>query len=324
MLALHKLENVSHRQGKISARCPACAAADGDTAGRHLVIWTNSGKFACAANPGDREHRRLIWELAGDNESAAPLSAAARRLLTERRNREATERRYAGRLNDAATREKAAILRNFAWPLADVAKESPVRLDSRRETDWRYFIPALWPADAVIWIGEFYHSGKCSHARHFRTIGNWLTAAAKLPRPPWPLTCPDTFKAGVVSRASANVAESPFIVVEADDAIGYKPVTPGDRAANIVANLALIHWLRDACSWLLRAIIFTGNKSCHGWFDRPPAKHIEELKIIAPAWGLDSSVFSIAHPVRLPGVRHKSTGQVSRCLYLAPSITSSP
>jgi hypothetical protein len=69
--------------------------------------------------------------------------------------------------------------------------------------------------------------------------------------------------------------------------------------------------------WSLRAVIHTGGKSAHGWFERPPPAHIEELKAIAPALGMDASVFSPAHPVRLPGVKHEKTGVRSRLLFLA-------
>jgi hypothetical protein len=315
MIAIHKLENVTHREGKITARCPACAAADGDKSGRHLVIWPDTGKFACAAQPDDKGHRSLIWKLAGEHAGLAPLSTADRRALMERRNQEAAARRHAARLKDTAARKKAGILRDFAWPIAEIAKESPVQLDQRTATDWRIFIAALWPPDAVIWIGEKYDSGKSCHARHFRPVRGWV---ADFPRggPPGPLTCPDSFNPGVISRAAANVAQRPFIVVEADSAIGYKPVTPEGRAANIAANLVLIRWLRDACRWHLCAIVHTGGKSCHGWFHRPPDSHIEDLKTIAPEWGLDSSLYAASQPVRLPGVCHSTTGQLSRCLYL--------
>jgi hypothetical protein len=62
-----KLEMVKNRtDGKIVARCPACAECGGDKKGQHLAVWS-SGKFNCAAYEGDsgKDHRKRVFELAG-------------------------------------------------------------------------------------------------------------------------------------------------------------------------------------------------------------------------------------------------------------------
>lgn len=70
-LDLSKLQNVvKSANGEIQARCPACAAAGLDTKGEHLKIYTD-GKYACAANQGDKEHSKLIFKLAGIAERKA-------------------------------------------------------------------------------------------------------------------------------------------------------------------------------------------------------------------------------------------------------------
>jgi 5S rRNA maturation endonuclease (ribonuclease M5) len=77
-----KLEKVKHRGSKVEAQCPACLEAGRDKTGNHLIIYPN-GAFACAANPGDKEHRRRIAELAGDEsddwKKDAPESFVAHR-----------------------------------------------------------------------------------------------------------------------------------------------------------------------------------------------------------------------------------------------------
>lgn len=70
MLDPSKLEAVKQRGEKTIARCPACAEAGADNAGEHLVIYP-SGKFGCCACPGDAEHRRRIFTLAGTPEAPA-------------------------------------------------------------------------------------------------------------------------------------------------------------------------------------------------------------------------------------------------------------
>ena len=71
-LDLSKLQNVvKQSNGEIQARCPACAAAGQDTKGEHLKIYA-TGRYACAANQGDKEHTKEIHKLAG-----VPFKSAA-------------------------------------------------------------------------------------------------------------------------------------------------------------------------------------------------------------------------------------------------------
>lgn len=64
MIDTDRLEKVKRRGNKVTARCPACAETGNDNKGQHLVILAD-GKFGCAANAGDTEHRKRIHELVG-------------------------------------------------------------------------------------------------------------------------------------------------------------------------------------------------------------------------------------------------------------------
>src|SRR5437867_2022764 len=61
---LQKLREL--RNGTCHARCPACAEAGQDRKGEHLRI-SPEGKFGCCVFPGDREHRKRIFALAGEH-----------------------------------------------------------------------------------------------------------------------------------------------------------------------------------------------------------------------------------------------------------------
>jgi hypothetical protein len=66
-LDLSKLQNVRHlANGRIEARCPACAEAGSDRQGIHLRI-DDKGRFCCVVNAGPEgsEHRKRIFALAG-------------------------------------------------------------------------------------------------------------------------------------------------------------------------------------------------------------------------------------------------------------------
>jgi hypothetical protein len=76
-LDIRKLAKVRRLEnGTLIARCPACATANQDREGNHLVVYPN-GSFGCVVYPGQTgsSHRKQIWQLAGDRQSRrAPLT----------------------------------------------------------------------------------------------------------------------------------------------------------------------------------------------------------------------------------------------------------
>ena len=85
--------------------------------------------------------------------------------------------------------------------------------------------------------------------------------------------------------------QSPYLVVESD-------------TLSVDDQFALLRWLYEGLGWTLRAVVFSGGKSYHGWFDRPPEGHIESLKAIAkglPPGTIDPKCLQVSQPVRLPG-----------------------
>jgi hypothetical protein len=64
MLDLNRIEKVRQQGDCYRGRCPACAEAGGDRQGHHLTIFKD-GRFACAANQGDSDHRKAIFALVG-------------------------------------------------------------------------------------------------------------------------------------------------------------------------------------------------------------------------------------------------------------------
>ena len=258
-------------------------------------------------------------------------------VMEQRKAVEASKAELARRANKTRTK----ILQRFAWAEVDAWEASPVRLDGRPEDDHRLFL-RIFAEDAVIWIGERHQSGKPEHAANFLTAREW----SQRPMPPWPLVCPAIFKAGAVSRSADNVITAPFLVVEGDaidpdleekltkTAAIKQDLAAGrmaeveaqillqqyeanaeDRRRNREACLAIIRWLSEGCGLTLRAVVDAGNKSCHGWFDRPPEKFLNELVAMASGLGLDPATFRANQPVRLPGWK-RDTGRHQRLLYV--------
>lgn len=64
-LDFEKLKNiVRYESGFVRCGCPACIDAGEDKSQDHLCIWPN-GKYGCAKWPKDKDHRKLVWKLAG-------------------------------------------------------------------------------------------------------------------------------------------------------------------------------------------------------------------------------------------------------------------
>lgn len=310
-LDLSRLEKVRHSSSKITARCPACAEGGGDRSGNHLCIFP-TGKFACAATPGDIEHRRLIFALVGipgEREQRDP--AEVRQWLEQRAAalHHANERQS---LLRTIRQKRASIISRHPWAEVDVWDDSPQRIDSNLvETDPRHFMASLFPPESLVWAGEVYHSGT-RNAHHWRTVTAWQRAANV-----GPMTTPSVWKPNSENRSPSNVHHSPFTVLDFDGFDGVRPETPEEIEEHRQDSLALIRWIHTGLRWKLAAIVWTGSKSMHAWFHTPAAAVLNSLREASCALGIDAGLIGRPeHPCRLPGQRHEKTGEASRVLWL--------
>ena len=126
-LDITRLEKVRYAGSKITARCPACAASGNDRSANHLVILP-SGKFGCAALPGDIQHRREIFSLVG---IMAERKRDPQREREWKQARKDEERKNAKlRLLRQTAREfRNGIIDRWRWETAGVWENSPQRID---------------------------------------------------------------------------------------------------------------------------------------------------------------------------------------------------
>ncbi len=317
------LQKVRHPSpGKVTARCPACAETGGDRTGNHLVIFPD-GRFACAAHPGDADHRRHIHRLAGHHHPPPPEHRD--RLRQAAREQQRRQERLA-RLTDRARTQRGELISRHAWHPADVWEDSPQRIDGAlTATCPRHFLASLFGgahADApfsppepspLLWTGDLHHSGVAHRAR-WRTCREWEGDATA---PVGPMTTPAIWRPGTVSRTASQVLAAPYTVLDFDGFDGIKPTAPEELEAHLHASLALIRWLRERLHWQLAAILHTGGKSLHAWFRTPPPQILETLRQAAHPLGIDAGLIGRPeHPCRLPGQRHQGTGAVSHILWL--------
>lgn len=209
------------------------------------------------------------------------------------------------------TRAKASlpvILKEYRWDVGAIMQGNENGCDAgMKPMDQQYEFFCMFPRD-TIWVGEPDSSGRPEHRVHFiqpeAAIGTQ-----------YHYTCASIFKPGVYSRANDNVATTPFMVVEGDRVNGTEPQTDADKQANKNSCGAIFKWLVAGCGLNLRAVVDSGNKSLHGWFDMPSPERFDEFRIVLPALGCDRAMFKPTQPCRIPGVT-RDNGKPQRLLYL--------
>lgn len=245
---------------------------------------------------------------------------ARRRQRQERADQEAARRReekIRADLTAALQRKRGTLLAPYLsknWR-ADLFDSSPANLEPEPSAQAQQLVAGLFPSDAVLWMGKVKDSGREEHRSHFLPASEWLEVDPLPPR-----IAGGTFQPGSFSRSAASLATAPFIVIESDDLIGHKPETDPEREENRRLCAALILLLRDRFHLKLRAVIDTGGKSLHAWFDRPSPQALSALSRLLDGLAIDHAVFnrSAIAPLRLPGCVHHTTGQTARLYYLEP------
>jgi hypothetical protein len=212
--------------------------------------------------------------------------------------REAGEQLVLETLRVAAERFRPELFDFFGWPMAQILEDSPLLVaDREAEEQFRTWLK-LWPACSTVWIGDVYSSGKPEHRGHFRPVAEWYQIGPVMGN----FTCGSSFKPGCHSRSNENLEGHRFLVIESDtlarDEVG-----------------AIFAYLNRRLHFSLHAIIDTGGKSLHGWFDAPRTRVAEErLKAALVVFGCDPKVFTYSQPVRVPGAFRD--GRLQRLIWL--------
>lgn len=325
MLDISRLEHVRFKGDKLIAACPACRAAGHDSRGDHLIIYRGedgthtNGLYGCVANEGDPIHRSEIFSLIGIKDDPNDTDKGAWAERTRLAARKAQQRKAEAAEHLWITQRIAQTLENRLAPYMTERWRVAFLDDCRINFDSpdripHDFILNLYQPDDILWLGDVLDSGGEQHRANFRTCAEWLELEELPPR-----IAPATFRSDAFSRSSINVKTSPFIVIESDDLVGHKPVTLDDRERNKALSHALTGYAQHELGLTLRAVIDTGHKSLHSWFDRPPPSEMDAIKKMAAGLRIDQSALDQGHsPFRMPGCTHNKTNQLARLLYLNP------
>ena len=197
-----------------------------------------------------------------------------------------------------AGRFRPELFEKFHWPFTRILEVSPLLVANRDPEDQFRTWLRLWPADSTVWIGDVYSSGQPNHATHFRPVSEWYQIGPVMGN----YTCGAAFKPGTYRRSNEMIQGKRFLVVESDslkkDEIG-----------------AVFAYMNNRLHYNLHAIIDTGGKSLHGWFDCPRDKVLEDrLKAALTVFGCDPKLFTYSQPVRVPGAWRD--GKLQRLIWL--------
>jgi hypothetical protein len=142
----------------------------------------------------------------------------------------------------------------------------------------------LFEDDDIVWIGDLHHSGQPYHKDHFRPAREWKAKHYFNHN----FISPNVWRRGIYSRCKEAVLRRKYLVVESD-------ILTKDEVGAIFA------WARQFMR--LRAIVDTGGRSLHAWFEYPQDPEImSQLEIILPALDCDPKMLNASQPCRMPGV----------------------
>jgi hypothetical protein len=202
---------------------------------------------------------------------------------------------------------------------ADIVGASPVPIPDRPEDHAVLTLQALYPPDALPFVGERYDEGIIGDT--IRSAGEWVGYLRGSGRPgphiiPNQLTglpAPRKDSQGMTYRGDACVAAYHFCVAEFD---------------NLDRDSQLAFWA--VAGLPVCALIDSGGKSLHAWLDvrkLAPVSTAEEWnrhikdelyqRLLIPL-GVDAACSNPARLSRLPG-HYRAKGRWQRLLYLAPN-----
>lgn len=224
-----------------------------------------------------------------------PIDERSAKEIAEAKAKEAQARITAERL-------LKSVMINYRWTYDEITASSEASaLPPKAQT--QFFLQTLFDPSDIVWIGNVWSTGKPKNVANFQRVDHWLAAT----RWPGEFVSHCTFQNGVCSRSNDTLAERKYLVVESDelskDEIG-----------------AVFNWLVAECEMNLRAVVFSGKRSLHGWFDWPSSASEAEIgHVKATLTGLkcDPSTLRASQPVRLPGVMRRETKTIQSLLYLA-------
>ncbi len=220
------------------------------------------------------------------------------------------KRRLLHGIEEREAQKLPAILQDYDWRWDDICAAGNGISETEGILQRRIFLETMFDPLDVLWVGEVHQSGEKevrgrirSFKHLFKTRDEWLAQ----PRIRGEFTSHCTFKPGTVSRAAENVAHRRYFVVESD-------------ALSLDEVGSVFNYLATERNFVLRAIVFSGKRSLHGWFEYDETLMCFDT-LCATLRGLkcDPATPRPSQPVRLPGCIRRDTKLQQTLLLLTAS-----
>ena len=209
------------------------------------------------------------------------------------------------RLESAATRlagAKQFVFNEYAWPYDNIIFDCDRSWDPEHQLN--VFLLDLFTSEDTVWTGYPYQT-RFPHKSHFQQRDFWRSQ----PRTPvGPFICPNPLVPGSYDRSADCLSDRRYFVIECDSA-SDDPDENRDRCGAVFKYAMHVQDLK------LRAVVDSGNKSLHGWFEYPGNDKYHWCRKVLPALGADPATMRLAQPVRCPGVV-RDNGKLQRLLWL--------
>ena len=190
---------------------------------------------------------------------------------------------------------KPIILKENAWSFEQMKKDSPVKCGD--QIDQWHLMLGLFKPEEIIFLGSRWDS----NPQNFKPAGEWMKF---LVPQPFEQIGPAVYKDGVTARRKDQILYQPYMVVESD-------------RLTFDESCAIFSWLKNRAKLNLKAIVYTGGKSLHAWYEMPSESHFKDLKIILPELGCDPAMLRTGQISRMPGAYRVDKGKFQTLHYFS-------
>lgn len=303
-----KLENLVDQGDRWVARCPACKESGRDKTGNHLVIFP-TGHFGCVLFDRDDgiEHRKEIWELVG-------IKGKGKQVVSEEiiAAQKAEQERLA-KVKEIYQGVFDTMLEHFSGPVESI--QGSADLPESAKGHFQVF-SRLWKPSEIAWVGHRYDHQQAFRSHLFDLSKDWDRAWEMVERDGLDHSSGLTWDPSATARSPKKFGKKrKFLVVEHD-------------GLSINQQVGLIAGLMQSKRFALNllAIIETGGKGVHAWFDGSQinAMTYNSLRDFLKAIGGDSPVFSWSS-TRTPGAIRQPTennagGALQKFGWISPAL----
>jgi hypothetical protein len=307
-LDFSKIENLVDQGDRWIARCPACAESGRDKTGNHLVIFP-TGQYGCVLFDRDDgiEHRKEIWELIG-------IKGKYKQVVSEEIiAAQKAERERIAKVKEIYQGVFETMLEHFSGGVETI--DGSADLPDTARGHFQVF-SRLWKPSEIAWVGNRYDHQAAFKSHLFELSNDWERAWEMVESQGLDHTSGLTWDSSATARSPKKFGRKrKFLVVEHD-------------GLAINQQVGLIAGLMQSKRFGLNllAIIETGGKGVHAWFDGSQinAMTYNSLRDFLKAVGGDSPVFSWSS-TRTPGAIRQPTennagGALQKFCWISPAI----